>query len=95
MMLVAGIIGGMGIICMISRNTMLGLLVGMQLLVLGASLAFVIAGLSSGLKIYGQAFGFFITLGGIAQLAVGYALSIRLFFLKKKITLDQIQSLKK
>lgn len=94
MMLVAGLIGGLGLVCMISRKTMLGLLIGVQLLVLGSTMMFVLAGLSSGLKIQGHIFGLFITLGGVAQLVVGYALAIRLFFLKKRISLDELQALK-
>jgi NADH-quinone oxidoreductase subunit K len=94
MMLVAGMIGGLGLVCMISRKTMLGLLIGVQLLVLGSTMAFVLAGMSSGMRIHGYIFGLFITLGGIAQLVVGYALTIRLFFLRKKISLDELQGLK-
>ncbi len=94
MMLVAGIIGGLGLVCMISRKTMLGLLIGVQLLVLGSTMMFVLAGLASGLRIQGYIFGLFITLGGVAQLVVGYALAIRLFFLKKRISIDDLQVLK-
>jgi NADH:ubiquinone oxidoreductase subunit K len=94
MMLVAGMIGALGIICMVSRKTILGLLIGVQLLVLGSTMMFVLAGISSGLRIQGHIFGLFITLGGMAQLVVGYALAIRLFFLKKKISLDELQALK-
>ncbi len=94
MMILAGIIGGLGIVCIISRKTMLGLLIGLQLLVLGSTMMFVLAGMSSGLRIQGFIFGLFITLGGVAQLVVGYALSIRLFFLKKKISIDELQVLR-
>jgi NADH:ubiquinone oxidoreductase subunit K len=94
MMWVAGLIGGLGLVCMISRKTMLGLLIGVQLLILGSTMMFVLAGLSSGLRIQGHIFGLFITLGGIAQLVAGYSLAIRLFFLKKKISLDELQALK-
>lgn len=94
MMVIAGLIGGLGLVCMITRKSMLGLLIGIQLLVLGSTMMFVLAGLSSGLKIQGHIFGLFITLGGIAQLVVGYSLTIRLFSLKKNISLDELQALK-
>ncbi len=94
MMIVAGLIGGLGLVCMISRKTLLGLLIGVQLLIIGSTMAFVLAGLHSGLRIQGHIFGLFITLGGIAQLVVGYSLSIRLFFLKQRISLDDLQALK-
>ena len=94
MMWVAGLIGGMGLVCMISRKTLLGLLIGIQLLVLGSTMMFVVAGVSSGFRIQGHIFGLFINLGGIAQLVVGFALAIRLFFLKKGISMDELRTLK-
>ena len=48
MMLLAGLIGGMGLVCIISRKTLLGLMIGIQLLVLGSTTIFVFAGISSG-----------------------------------------------
>lgn len=93
-MLVAGLIGGLGLVCMISRRTLLGLLMGIQLLVLGSTMMFVLAGIAAGLPIEGHIFGLFIILGGVAQLVVGYALAIRFFFLKKKISMDELQALK-
>lgn len=89
----AGLIGGLGLVCMISRKTLLGLLIGVQLFVLGSTMMFVLAGLSSK-STEGHIFGLFITLGGIAQLVAGYALAIRLFFLKKRISMNEIQALK-
>ena len=94
MMWIAGIIGGLGLVCMISRKTLLGLLIGVQILTLGSTMMFVLAGVSSGLRIQGYIFGLFITLGGIVQLVVGYALAIRLFFLKKRISMEELQALK-
>jgi NADH:ubiquinone oxidoreductase subunit K len=94
MMWVAGLIGGLGLVSMISRRTLLGLLIGIQLLVLGSTMMFVIAGISSGRANQGHVFGLFITLGGIVQLVVGYSLAIRLFFLKKKNLLVELKALK-
>ena len=94
MMLVAGIIGGLGLVCMISRRTLLGLMVGIQLLVLGSTMIFVLAGISSGARVEGHLFGLFIALGGVAQLAGGYALAIRLFYLKNRSKMDELRSLK-
>ncbi len=94
MIYIAGLIGGLGLICMISRNTVLGLFIGIQLLVLGSAMMFVLAGISAGLRSEGCIFGLFITLSGIAQMVVGYALAIRLFFLKKKVLMDDLRALK-
>jgi len=94
MMWIAGLIGGLGLVCMISRKTMLGLLIGIQVLILGSTMMFVLAGISSGMRVQGYIFGLFITLGGMVQLVVGYALAIRLFFLKKRISMEELQALK-
>ena len=94
MMWLAGIIGGMGIACMIVRKTLLGVLIGIQLLILGSTMMFVIAGLLAGLPMKGHIFGLFITLAGMAQLVAGYALAIRMFFLKKSISMDELRALK-
>lgn len=93
-MIVAGLIGGLGLMCMISRKTLLGLLIGVQLLILGSTMTFVLAGIAAGSRIEGHILGLFITLGGIAQLVVGYSLAIRMFFLKRKISMDELQALK-
>jgi NADH:ubiquinone oxidoreductase subunit K len=95
MMLVSGIVGGMGLICMVTRRTLLGMLVGMQLLVLGSTMTFVLAGVSSGVRIEGHLAGLLITLGGLAQLAGGCALSVRMFLLKNKVDMDELRSLKR
>lgn len=94
MMLVAGAVGGFGLVCMISRRTLLGVMVGLQLLIVGATMMFVLAGLTSGARVEGHLFGMFIALGGVAQLAGGYALAIRLFYLKGKIRMDDLRELK-
>ncbi len=94
MMLIAGLIGGLGLVCMISRQTMLGLLMGVHFLILGSAMIFVLAGMSTGLRVQGYIFAFFITLGGVTQLVVGYSLAIRLFFLKKRTSSHEMQALK-
>ena len=94
MMWVAGVVGGMGLVCMISRRTLLGFMIGIQLLILGATMMFVLAGVSAGGRVSGQVFGMFIALGGVAQLVAGYALAVGLFFLKKRVGMDDLRSLK-
>lgn len=95
MMFIAGLIGGLGLISMISKRTILGLLIGIQLLILGSTMMFVTIGAASDQPMQGYIFGIFITLGGMAQLAVGYALAVRLFFLKKRISLQELRTLKR
>jgi NADH:ubiquinone oxidoreductase subunit K len=57
-------------------------------------MVFVLAGISSGARTQGHLFGLFIALSGVAQLAGGYALAVRLFYLKNRTKMDQLRSLK-
>jgi NADH:ubiquinone oxidoreductase subunit K len=56
---------------------------------------FVLVGVISGSRVEGHLFGLFVTVMGIAQLAGGYALSVRLFYLKNRNSLDDMQVLKR
>ena len=70
MIVVAIALGALGIGCMLIKRSLLGLLVGVQLLTYGAGTAFVMAGAAAGMPVKGQLFGLFITLSGVAQLVV-------------------------
>ncbi len=88
-------IGALGIANLLFRRSLLGLLLGTQLLGVGATMMFVLAGALSGARVEGHLFGLFVTLMGIAQLAGGYALAVRLFYLKNRIALDDLQEMKR
>lgn len=95
MIWLAGLIGGMGLACLILRRTLLGIMVGIQLLILGGTLIFVLAGISSGARLEGHGVALFVTLGGIAQLVAGFALAVRLFYLRNKTEMSELRSLKR
>ena len=63
LMLIAGLIGGMGLACMISRNSLLGMLIGVQILILGATMMFVASGIGDALRVRVIIAGLVITLG--------------------------------
>jgi NADH:ubiquinone oxidoreductase subunit K len=100
LMTVAGLIGAMGLVCVVMRRTLLGLLIGIQLMIMGATMMFVVAGIFAGtthdgvVRASGHAGGVFIAVGGIAQLVAGFALAIRLFYLKNRIEMSDLKSLK-
>jgi NADH:ubiquinone oxidoreductase subunit K len=94
MIVTAAALGGLGLVCMLVRRTVLGMLVGLQLLILGGTSVFVMAGAAAGDPVDGHVFGLFVTIGGVAQLVVGYALAVRLFYLKKKAGMDELRSLR-
>jgi NADH-quinone oxidoreductase subunit K len=95
LMVLAALLGGLGLFSVISRRTLLGILVGIQLMLIGASMTFVLAGISSGARVLGLTVGLFIVLGGVAQLVGGYALTTRLFYLKRGISIRELRSLKR
>ncbi|MBC7691264.1 MAG: NADH-quinone oxidoreductase subunit K [Methylotenera sp.] len=94
MVLISALLGGTGIICLLYRKSFLGFLIGTQLLVLGASSMIVSIGVSSKVIDQGYLFGFFIVLGSVAQLIIGFALAVRLFYLKNRTGMDELRSLK-
>lgn len=91
----AALIAGLGVVCIVSRRTLLGLMVGIQILILGATLAFVLAGLAADARTEGHLTGLLIVLGGVAQLVGGYSLAIRLFYLRNRGGMDELRSLKR
>lgn len=95
MIWLSGVIGGLGLACLIWRRTILGIMVGIQLLILGSTLVFVLAGISAGVRLEGHVVALFVTLGGVAQLVAGFALAVRLFYLRNKTEMSELRSLKR
>lgn len=88
----AAALGGLGLASLLMKRTLMGMLVGVQLLVLSSTTAFVLGGVSSGEFLKGYVFALFIVIGGVAQLVVGWALAVRLFYLRGN---DSMQALRK
>ncbi len=91
---IAAAVGGIGLTCLVVRRTLLGVLIGAQLIILGATLMFVLTGIGTGHAAQGQVYALFTTMGGVAQLVAGTALAIRLFYLKRRTSLDDLKGLK-
>ncbi len=94
MIIISAALGGLGLFCALYRRTLLGVLIGLQLLILGATTIFVQSGFASGAHVDSHVFGLFIALGGVGQLVAGFAISVRLFYLKKRVAMDELRSLK-
>lgn len=94
MIIISVAIGALGLTCLLLKRSLVGIFIGLQLLILGATSAFVLAGVLSGKPEEGHLFGFFIMLQGVGQLIVGYGLAVRLFYLKRQVQMDSLRSLK-
>lgn len=94
MMLIPMALGMVGLICLLFKRTLLGMIIGIQLLNFGAASAFIVAAVKSSTQATGHIFGFFIVLSGIVQLILLYSAAIRLFYLKKQIGVENIRSLR-
>jgi NADH:ubiquinone oxidoreductase subunit K len=94
MIVTAALLGGLGLICMIVRRTLLGVLIGMQLLTLGGTTMLVMSGVAAGVPVEGHLFALFILLGGVGQLVAGYALATRTFLLRRRAAVEELRSLK-
>lgn len=94
-LLLAGMIGAVGFIGMMTRRSLVGVIVGIQVLILGATLMFVLGGILSGSRVEGHLAGVLIVLSGVAQLAAGYALAIRLYSAKESVRMEDLRSLKR
>jgi len=84
----------LGLICIVSKKSILGVLIGIQLIIMGCALAFVQVGLISGANIKGHLFGIFVVAAGTLQLCICLALSTRLFGLRKGTTIKQLRSMR-
>ena len=93
MALLAGLLGGLGFVCLISRRTLFGVLIGANILTISSSLAFVAAGLTVTDGPGGQMAGFFLLLSGIAQVVAGIGLTIRRLYLRDTVNVDDLRTL--
>ena len=93
--LLSGVIGALGLVGLIWRRTLLGAFIGAQVLILGSSMAFVFAGILSGARVQGALFSLFIILSGVGQLAIGYALAVRFFYLNRTTKMTALRTLKR
>ena len=92
---VAAVVGGLGLAALIFKETLIGFLIGIQLLVLGSSLAFVGKGIESGTPVDGQVFGLFIGFSAVSTVVACLGLAVRLFSLAGRADMSEVRDLKK
>jgi NADH:ubiquinone oxidoreductase subunit K len=89
------VISVFGLASILMRKSFLGVLIASQILFLGLSLLFVALGRKSAFFAQGCSVSFFIMLFSLLELVVGFILIMRLFYKKKTIFLDQVQTQKR
>jgi NADH:ubiquinone oxidoreductase subunit K len=91
----AALIGGIGVLCILRRRTLFGVVIGIQILMSGATLMLSVSGIAASARVEGQLSAILVLLGGIAQLAIGCLLSLRLFSERNRILLENVRTLKR
>jgi len=94
MMMVTISLGTLGIICLLLRRSVMGVLIGIQLVFLGTSTALVLAGIQAGAHEDGHLFGVFVLLTGLGTVIVGFALAVRLFYINRSVRMERLGMLK-
>ncbi len=93
--IVSSILFVCGIVVMIARKNIIGILLGIELILNAAALNFVSFTKFSNSNLDGQVFALFIILVAAAEAAVGLAIVIRFFQIRESIHIDsatQLQS---
>jgi NADH:ubiquinone oxidoreductase subunit K len=93
--LVPAALGAIGLVGLIYKKTILGLIVSIQVMVLGAAILFVLSGVTAGLPLEGHSFAVFIVFCGVLQSIGGYALATRMFYLRKRALVTELRELKR
>ena len=94
MMWVGCAISVLGLLAMMTRNHLLGTLLGIQLLFIGSSALLVLASAPKAAGHEAHIFSVFVVGCGVFQLAIGCALASRIFFLKNNATISDLKGLK-
>jgi NADH:ubiquinone oxidoreductase subunit K len=93
--LVPAALGAIGLIGLIYKKSVLGLIVSLQLMSLGAAVLFVLSGVEAGAPLEGHSFSILIVFSGVLQTVGGYALAARMFYLRKKASVTELRELKR
>ena len=84
-----------GVACLLLRQGMIRLLVGIHLLSMSSALVFIVFGESiEGGANQGEPFALLVLLGGTIVFSLGLALATRLFYQKGRAELDDLRELK-
>lgn len=94
MMLLGIALGGLGLVSLLCRRSLVGALIGIYLSTLGSAVLLVWVGRMSGGLSQGVVFGLFVLFCGIAQVAVGCSLALRLFYLRQDVEMDTLKRLR-
>ena len=88
------ILGMIGLVNILTRPTLLGVFQGGYFLFLGAALSVVTSAFHGSTSAKSHSVAIFILLSAVVFLSLGCAASIRAFYLRRNISMDEIRKLK-
>lgn len=88
-------IAGFGLMSLLLRKTLLGVVLGLQLLGLASALVFVVAGVQSGVPLSGSVFAWLISVAQVAVWVTAFALIARFFLLRQSVEVEKAGELKR
>lgn len=88
-------IAGFGLMSLLLRKTLLGLLLGIQLMGLASSLLFVVAGVQAGVPLAGGVFAWLVSMTQAGVWVAGFALVARFFLLRQSVEVEKAGELKR
>lgn len=94
MLILPTILLGLGLSCFLIKRTFVGALLGVNLLFLGATAAFVFSGLGAGEFGRGYVFALFVAIAGVCQLILGWALALRLYYQSESSDISFLRNLR-
>jgi len=91
-LILSGIIFGLGAVCVIARNNILMILIGVEIMLNAAGLAFVAGGMRWGMP-EGQIFVLFLMTMAASEVSVGLALVVYLFRRRRSTNVDSYREM--
>ncbi len=92
--LVSVVLAMLGILAILSRKTLLGMIFGMQLISQSLISFSVFIGYARGQPLNGQMVAFFMLIISLSSIVASLSLAIRIFYLRKSIELSHLKGLR-
>jgi len=95
MMVFAAVIGALGLAGVLYKRSVLGVLIGAQVLFMGATIALVVGGVQAGAGAQAHLFALLTVCVCVSQGLAAYSVAARVFYLKGRIRMDDLRTLRR